>query len=81
MYVLILLQPILEPRLMQYHGTLLALGDFALEGMFEADCTTVLLAEESGDDGVTAVAEGVAGYEVGDCEEDEGVEVSSEAGV
>ena len=80
-HVLVLLQPILKPRLVQYHCALLALGDLALECMLEADFAPVLLAKERADDGIGAATEGVAGYEVGDCEEDEGVEVSPEAGV
>ena len=60
---------------------MLSLGDFALEGMLEADLAAVLLSKKRTDNGVMAATEGVAGYKVGDCEEDEGVEVSSEARV
>jgi len=54
MNVLVLLQPILKPRLMQYYSALVSLGHLALKGMLKANITSVLLSDECADYGILA---------------------------
>ena len=82
MHIFVLLQAVFEPGFVQAGfaiGTLLC--HFAFECVLEGDGASILLTKEGADYGFGVILEGVAGYIVGECEEDEGVEVDVEAGV
>lgn len=76
-----LLEPVLEPALVQQNLTIVGWHQFAVEGVLEADVVAILLAEERTNYGPFLPSEGVSCDVVGDCEEDERVEEDLETGV